>query len=1016
MQPSNRQCRITPALKSAATLALCAAMLHCTDGLLAAGADAGITLTREGTQFLVRNAFYEAKIQPDTGGRIVSLVYDGAEMTALCLDGHGGLMEEVHSADFRFEVLEQNRQSDGVSLTLAADAGDLRIVRQYTFDAARPWFVVTHTFQNRSRFALTGDAAPAIRNLALPAGGEATGRELYCLDRGLGTEVLSGQALLARLQRRGVPIARGTPASAALRWMAVAEPAARRALGFALCDAGRRTIEPLRPEGPGLVIGWSYPGIPAGHSMTTRTLVVPLRDFAAVAELNEQFVADSLLDFDSEPFAIRIGLMPLQEELHEVSVITRTYGESGRELDPCDPLLLDAVMPGRRSAGETPYSTRTGEPAWLLHEVYSNGARLGQFALPVRHTGADPPVAPQQLGAPRLQPLEGPKPPAPGSSILLSPAQQERGLLMWEFDGAPARTPLQKLELTLAEGGRRTVFLGVKALRRFEKLRFALAGVASQTRGVESIPAAAVYMWQVRDNGSAPAYLSPLMETSLEENETAWLALTADAGQLRAGQYAGRLVVTAQSVMSEIPISLRVVSMAGTQGDPFGLWHVGDGSTQPLSEPVLAKLADYGVTGLTAAAGVGPDAGTMAAAGREAQRRHFRFLAFSSPQGSLPGDGPPGLMLLPHPRPLWLLGAGGASPGAARAAAQAGFAPALLCERLAGVRRELLFQRGFFPFWLVKDGCQPGLVAQMMESGEMDGREYVWLYLDLDGGNWQRATTEVRSALWAAAWQGLAGAAVSYPSPPKHIDRQLVLWHILRDARQEVALWRQACRFAEADSEGGPGMAQVLLLRQELDRIVGTDDTCELVLKAQRRPFRRLYRVAPTQGNAELTIAQFNAAREHVLELADRINVATPAGGSGQLYWQRIPLADAGRLRWAVAAPDGEASWKTAAAFQKAIEAATGKTMPVSRTFPDLDEGTRNPPSLVWVVTDNDAGEGLPQEARTALARRGDAPLTSVKLANNSVVVFVRNNCDLKALLATLRSEPDAYPPAQRVR
>lgn len=1007
MQPSSRLRRTAAASRALFVLSLCLAAWLWSATPLAAEAEHDITLRWEADRFCVRNGFYEVSICPEAGGRIVSLLFGGVEMTGLCADGHGGLMEEVHSADLPFQVLEQKRQSDGVSLVLAADAGDLRIIREYTFHADRPWFAVTHTFENRSRFFLTGDSAPRIRNLPLPAGGRATGRELYCFAAGRGTRILPLHAFLARPQ----------VSAASLRWIAVTEPASRRALGFALLNGGCRLLPPLKPEGPGLVLGWSHPAVPPGSSTVTKTLVVPLEGFAAVGELNERFIADSLPDFDSEPSAIHLGLMPLREEMQEVSVITRTYDESGRELNPCDALLFDELAPMQLGTGRIAWRAGEQRPAWLLHEVYGKGTRLGQFAVPVGHGRSDFTVRSQQLDPPEVRPIEGFEPPGPGGLIPPTTARKEQGLLLWRFDGAPARSAIEQLDLTLTEGERRTVFLGVKALQPFEKLRFALAGAATESNEVKSVPPAAAYLWQVRDDGTGAAWLSPLIEMALKEGETGWLAFTADAGQLKAGRYGGRLVVSGDSSVSEMPVSLRVMRWPPTRGDPFGLWYLGDETTEPLSKPVLAKLADYGVSGLTVTTRPAPDGRTMRAAVNDAQRRNFRLLAFAGPGGTLPPkSASPGLMLLSHPQPFWLLQARGASPGAARAAAQARYAPALLCERLAAVREGLLFEPGFFPFWLVKDGCEPGRVARMIETGSMDGREAVWLHLDLNQADWRRAATEVRSALWAAAWQGLAGVAVSCPPPPRQADRQSVLWHILRDARREVALWRGACRIAEAAAEAGTATPRAQLLLQELDRTVGTRGNSRLVLKTERRPFRRLYRVTAAPGSVELTVAQFGAARDHVLALAESIETAATAGQPRQLYWQRIPLVEGGRVRWEIVAPDGEASWKTAVAFQKAAEAATGKVLRVSRTFPDPDEGAEDAPLLVWVITDDESGEGLPQPAGAALAHRKDAQVADAQLENGTVVAFIRNNCDLNALFAAFQTQPSPYPPARRVR
>ncbi len=979
--------------------------------LLASAASAGepgATLRREGDRLIVANQFYNVTIGLEAGGRIISFIFDGTQMTAVCADGHGGLMEEVHSADFPFELLKQEETEDGVSVLLAATAGQMRILRQYSFQADRPSVLVEHTFENESGFALSGEWAPALRSLVLPAGGRETGRELYCRNLGLGGEALPASRVLARVGQASS--AEGNAADS-LRWLAVAEPAARRALGFALFSGGCRPLRPLRPLGPGIVLGWSYPAVPAGQSMTVRTLIVPLDGLAAVAELNESFAADSLPEPGRGRLASRFSIMPVTGPMREVSVFTRTYDQAGRELTLCDTLPFDALRPGRLSSA-TITCSGGGEPAWLLHEVYSEGAPVGQFAVPVGPGGPAFPVKAPQLPLPKVQPLEGQEALAPGSLIPLTEAHRKNGLLLWRFDGAPPLTALEQLPLTLAEGERRTVFLGVRALRPFETLRFALAGAPLEPAEARPLPPSAACLWQVSDDASGAAWLTPLTELTLRENQTQWLALTADASQLRAGRYAAHLVASAEATLVEVPVFIEVLRVSEAGGDLFALWYLDGLTTEQLSEPVLAKLRSYGVSGLTVAE-LGPG---RPAAVDAAQKLGFSLLAFSGRGEALPPAGRAGgLTLLACPQPTWLMRAGSTSVGMLDVTARMGYGPALICERLSAVRPELFSGKGSFPFWLVKDGCEPGVVPQLIGSGALSGLEPVWVYLDLNGADWRQAVTDVRSAAWAAAWQGLAGLAVSCPPPSKEVDRQSPLWHVVRDACRDVALWRQARLLAQRAMEGGQATTHALFVLQQLELVVGTADGSHLVLQAERRPFCRLYRVAPSGGRSDLALTQFDSARDLVLALTAELEQAAPVRAPEQLHWERMPLLDEGEVRWAIAAPDGEASWKTALAFQKAVADLTGKQIPVARTFvePAAKPGA---PSLVWVVTDRTDLQGLPGAAQKALAERGAAPLASVRLDGGAVVAFIRDDCDIEALLRTFHSQPNAFAPAHDVR
>ncbi|MHC4479469.1 MAG: hypothetical protein ACYS1C_00645, partial [Planctomycetota bacterium] len=936
------------ALASVAACALGAVALLCS-GTAVAGA--AVELAQDGSRLVVKNAFYEATLAPDRGGRIVSFVFRGVQMTRLRPDGHGGMVEEVHSADFPFRVLERTNSQDGLSVVLAAEVGELRVVKQFQFFADRPWFTVTLQFQNRSRFRLSGRHAPALRNLVLPGG--ARGRPLYCLDRGLGAEILSPEVFLSRLHGES-----GGP----LRWMAVADPAARRAFGFAVLDGPCRPLRPLRWEGSEVVFGWRYPAVPAGQTLTARLLMVPLDGFGAVAELNGSFAAESLREPSADPLRIRLDLMPLGEPLREVSVITRTYDATGTELEPCDALLFGEMELLKRQTGRIGWSGREAPPTWLVHEVYSRGRRIGLFAVPTSGSAGPPPITARPPEPAELDPLPGERTLPPGALIPPTQAQNERGFQFWAFDGAPVRAETERLGLVVARGEKKTTFLGVRALRPLQGLRLTLAG--ADMPGPDPLPPAAVYLWMVRESAQGDAYLAALPEMSLDAGQAAWLALTVDATQLEAGRYAARLVVSAEGVAAEVPMDLQVLRVTVPGPENFGLWHIAGAAGEPLTEQAVGRLVDYGASAVTAPldglAGASP--GEVAA--WPAASRRLTLLSFMAAGGARPPAAAfPGLLLLPHPAPVWLLHAGGASATKARAASECGYAPALLCERLSSIPPGLRAPGVQFPFYLVADGCEPGRLPQLVQTGEMRGSESVWLYLDLREADWRQAVTEVRSAFWAAAWQGLAGAAVRCPLPSRAVDRQWVIWHILRDARLEVALWRREHAAAVAARRRGRARAAALRRISLLELLVGTAEGSDLRLRKRRDPFRELYGVAPPGRESALRLSQFAAARRKLLDWAWR----SPFGEARQsegTYWRGIPLAEGGATRWAIVASDGEAVWKQAVAFQRALQERAGTAVPVSRTFPPA--GTEGA-LLVWVIADEEGRGALPEEVQAGL-------------------------------------------------
>jgi hypothetical protein len=950
-----------------------------------------IALRRDGSRLIVSNSFYEAVVSPQQGGRIVSFKLGNVEMTRLLAGGHGGLFEEVHSADFAFRPVENTAGEGEVSLGLSAEAGDLAITKEYRFRADRPWFEVRLTFENRSRSSLAGADAPALRHLVVPDSG--SGPPLYCLDRGEGAEALSADAFVARLYARP---------TGALRWMAVADPAARRSLGFALPEGGCRPLRPLRPpaaaaaEADRLVIGWAYPAIPPASILTARVLVAPLDGFAAVSELNERFAAESLPVPSAEPPRVELGLMPLAGAMGEVSVITRVYDAAGKELVPCDPLVVRDLPAGRAYSGSVVWQARPGRPDWLVHEVYAAGQRAGSFAVPVGAPTSPAPVAAAASLPPETRRLGTASAELAGASAP-DAAARERGFVLWRYDGPPARRELGRVEVALAAGERRTLFLGVHALRPLASLRFLLAGAEPARAGWKPIPPTGAYLWQLKaDSPEGTAYLAPLVELTLDAGRTAWLAMTADASQMASGDYEGRLVASSDGTVWQVPLEVHVLPVPAPSAGAFGLWFVPEGTDAPMAEASLSRLADYGVTALTLPMPAGGPAEAAVLAGRAAPTG-LTLLSLMGAGGALaPPGGSTGLLPFAFPQPVWLMDLGAAPVGALRGAAAGGYAAAFICERLADLDAQGGAGRPAARFCLVRDGCEPGRVREMVASGSMDGSCSVWLLLDLRDCDWRRAALEVRRAFWAAAWQGLAGAAVRCRPPRREVDRQSPLWHVLRDARSEAALWRTA-----QASTAGPARDAVL------SGILGPGPGPILPVVGERRPFGSVYRVGAGVGEAEVSLEQFEQARARLLRLL--AEPAPEASGRGdQVYWGDVPLLAEGRAVWAICTRDGEVARKRAVALQKGIEQLAARSLPISREFPSA--------RLVWLVTEEGDGPDLPGAVRAAVAQVGGPRFQAVVLEDGTVVAVLKGDFDVAALVRSFRRERELFPPAGAVR
>jgi hypothetical protein len=319
-------------------------------------------------------------------------------------------------------------------------------------------------------------------------------------------------------------------------------------------------------------------------------------------------------------------------------------------------------------------------------------------------------------------------------------------------------------------------------------------------------------------------------------------------------------------------------------------------------------------------------------------------------------------------------------------------------------------------FVLVSDGCEPQKVAQMLASGLLSGEESVWLQMDLRDADWREAATGLRSAFWAAAWQGLAGAAIAGPEPFREVDRHSPIWHIVRDARQEVALWRTVHQRAQAAVDEGGG-ADALRCLALAEAAVGTTDGHDLVLRPEKRPFRALLRVAGrADTGGEPPVSAFEAVDRALLGAAGSLPAAGSAGPEpGQVYWDDVPLMKDGRARWAIVASDGDVAWQRGVALQDIIQRAGGPRVPLMRVFPDLKADA---PLLVWLVRGSGGagGDEWPEAVRAQLDRLQGASLAVVRPEGGPPVAVLGAEADLSAVGRGFQRQPHPYAMARQVR
>lgn len=511
-----------------------------------------------------------------------------------------------------------------------------------------------------------------------------------------------------------------------------------------------------------------------------------------------------------------------------------------------------------------------------------------------------------------------------------------------------------------------------------------------------------------------------LETTALERGGVLWCALTVDAAELEPGAYASHLIVQADSDPMVVPVSVAVLSEGAPSSGGFGLWLISGGTAdEVLDSPGVFKLPEYGVNVLTVAmpAGAGGEA-AVAGAVRRAAALGLEVLGFSGCAGGFPptlpaGGGHPAV----RAKMPWLLWAQRGELEPAPSLDGARFEPAVALARLPAGKEEM--PRVVPCHWLVEDGLEPGKARRLVDAGLMKRGQFVWVLLDLRGAHWRRAAVAVRNICWAAAWQGAAGLAVYCHEPFPEVDRQNVLWHILRDACEEAALWQAARRsldeLGRAELAAAELQARRAMVTEEILGLVADAPESYLRVAARRRPFREVMLVVGAAEKGVAPLSSCRAAKEKTLTLmaeADRL-----MGGKWEnLYWQDVPLSDEKGVRWAIVAGAGEEMWKVAGDFQGFITSRTGRTVPVARAFPATAGEGGGLPALVWIVGTTEGIRDLPAELSAALAKTERARPTMLRMESGMVVVLIPGAAEMDAVKRTLHRHRALFSTAGEMR
>ena len=979
----------------------------------------------DGEQALVvENAFYQLTLRPGSGATISSLLFGlghKRQLTAWNPRTYAGLLQETHTADLPFMLADRQTHPDRIVLAFEGGEAPLVVRKVFEFRRGDPCVKVTLLFENRSAFMLGGAAAPCISNVMLPADGKATGREYYCLDRGHGAEAITPATVLAELN----PLSDN---DGALNWLAVTEAVTRTGLGVAFQDDAARHPSAQKNCDGTIMMQWRYGPIPAYSSMRTELLLVPLQGFAAVSALNGAFIADTVTARGMQNgLVISMHLMPLRSDMADVSITTRAYRADGTEMQPFETLLFERVTAYRRDTGKVVLPRQTEALAWLQHELYEEGKKVGQFAVPLSPEARPLPAFKSELPSAEVEPLTD-RPIEPADDYPRTVVAARRyGFLVRRLQGGLVDPEAGPLNIALAADEKETLFFRITAPAGAERLRASIAAGAESTL---AIAPTAAYLWSVRQGTDGSAHMTPFEECKLEPNAAVWVAVTFDAAELTPGRHAARLFIEAGKRPFELPIVVDVFAHRLKPPAGFALWFVDTDSAPEGIEPaVLLKLGSHTVSALSLRLSSNASAESLVLAARRAEACRLDMLGFHAPGGGADtaertaDGGVPGAAFLPAPRLGWLLWSGSDDLKGVGRLRALGFEPAVVFPRLPGPADSRQAEPQNAPRqWLVDAGCAPGAVPALVQHGRIRPEDSVWLYLDLWESDWLEAAAQVRSAFWAAAWQGLAGAAVRCPQPPASVDSQSVLWHVLRDAREEAALAAEALQegnaLLKAHLEGSHLDLKRAGALEDLRTLLGREDDCLVRIENEKLPFRDVLRARAGLKPPGSSVADFQAAKRHALGfLASAQELLPDSEPWANLYWREAALLENGQVRWAIVATGAGASAQAAKTLQKSIEARTGKTVPILPAFPETQaEARAKQPQLIWLITDEEIPGALPQAVREAATAAGDDLMRVVETDGGTVVVVVGAQADLQALERTFLPGSTLYRPATDVK
>ncbi len=742
----------------------------------------------------VENPFYEVLIAPERGALIESfrLKPCGTECTFFRAGDFGGLLQEVNTAEMPYEMTEKKTGDDKAIFVFTSPAADYSVEKKMIFRPNAPHIEITFTFENRSELSLRGLQAPAISNVfrgSAERGGPAG--HYYNTGGAYGTDTFTETKALRRhhplLDLRREPVT----------WLAAIDPVRETGIAVVFLDTGVENIFAGRNSRGFASVEMQFRNLPARSRLTSKWLLMPLKNFSSVDSINADFIAETSHMRSAGKDKLSVRVMSLMQKTKDISIVTRAYNHKGEELGPLETIVFDNMSRGEpENATIYAEGREPGDIAWLRHEIYANGSRKKRYLVRVAESDTAPDIRAEQPPQPAVEELEteGEKETQnqEQNDVADTPhitARQLAGLRWAEMN---------KVELSMAENTLQTLVFRIDAGENIDDLQIGTIPAPSEEENgqIKALTATNVFLWEVTEPNSTKAGLVPLRRQDIDAGEPALFAVTIDSSRLEKGAYRAVLLVSTVPKTLEIPLKIRVFPVTAAPSEGFQLWHIGPDESK-IAQTAFGKLrrysvnaASYGFTGATELPAMKHLKGTAAEHDMDMAGFYSPGMAeiYAEKAAQMGFDTSP-----PPPQTPWIICMAADGTETKETARELGFAPAAFVRRLSpALLSELSRQNGFEH--IIFGGDVPS-VNNNIQGGDLftsATNAHLWRYIDLRSRHWQELAVHAREEFYNALLSGAQGAAIRGKPPAIGSRDRMLLWHLIRDVREEAALLAMA--------------------------------------------------------------------------------------------------------------------------------------------------------------------------------------------------------------------------------